>query len=644
LPPTTNLLFWFQIFFIFITMHPTLEQEAAHQHTFPKRLRELASMSVELGRIVAKNPHSTPELLQELAINSDKVIRETVAKNEYTPIEVLVNLAPEFPEELLGNSMFVLSLQNNPHFVEKIPLTLLHNILMRQRVSTKTLHQVSAPFLEVAEKLCNSGKISKEQRLILEAIAQHPQTPGKVLQRLAEGTEARKLAVYIVEHPNTHAETFTELAEYPDERVHWLVAGSSHAPDYVLEKLAESPNALIRKAVARNPHTSAKVLLKLAQDDSQYPNDIYIPTEVALNPKTPSNILEALAKKSDGVTASVEHHRQLRKALSQHPNISESFIELLIENANTFDNLVQNRYISPLLLQRLAENENPKIRYLVALHPNTPVSLLEKLATDVRLSHWVADNPSTPPYILEMLAQCEDDSEAGIYHHLAINPNTPPTTLESLLKVGNYYVNRYLALNPSAPSTVLQQLADNPSSRHTLPYIAEHNNASETLLGLLSNSKDYLIRIAVSSNPVTPLYILKQLAADEDYRVRQAIARNYRTEKEELFKLAADKEYLVIVAVAENPKTPRLVLEKLAIHVNYLVREGVAKNSKAPDSILRELAQDKWQVAIAAIENPQMHLDTLQELAQCKSYLLRDYALRKLNASLCKGLSLPQAM
>jgi hypothetical protein len=44
-----------------------LQQEAANQTTLPSRLCELAKANIDLARIVALNPSTPPELLEELA-------------------------------------------------------------------------------------------------------------------------------------------------------------------------------------------------------------------------------------------------------------------------------------------------------------------------------------------------------------------------------------------------------------------------------------------------------------------------------------------------------------------------------------------------------------------------------------------------
>ncbi len=96
------------------------------------------------------------------------------------------------------------------------------------------------------------------------------------------------------------------------------------------------------------------------------------------------------------------------------------------------------------VLSRLAEDDNYYIRRTVAGNPKTPVEMLKKLSMDycpeVRLG--VAENPHTPRETLAFLA---DDNAIDVRYGVAENPHMPEDILLKLARDENPYV-RYRAL------------------------------------------------------------------------------------------------------------------------------------------------------------------------------------------------------
>lgn len=112
------------------------------------------------------------------------------------------------------------------------------------------------------------------------------------------------------------------------------------------------------------------------------------------------------------------------------------------------------------VLARLAEDDCNSIRRSVAGNPKTPVELLQKLSNDycpdVRLG--IAENPHTPTETLAMLA---DDDAVDVRYGVAENPHMPEAILLKLARDDNPYV-RCRALK------TLQMLAPDVKSRLTL--------------------------------------------------------------------------------------------------------------------------------------------------------------------------------
>ncbi len=93
----------------------TPQQQALHENTPPQRLRELALESIELARVVAKNPSAPSDLLKVLSDYHDDIeTRKNVTANPNTPIKQLFTGGACFPVELLNNPVFPLLILENP--------------------------------------------------------------------------------------------------------------------------------------------------------------------------------------------------------------------------------------------------------------------------------------------------------------------------------------------------------------------------------------------------------------------------------------------------------------------------------------------------------------------------------------------------
>ena len=92
------------------------------------------------------------------------------------------------------------------------------------------------------------------------------------------------------------------------------------------------------------------------------------------------------------------------------------------------------------VLARLAEDHMPSVRARVAENPRTPEEVLIALAKDtncdVRLA--VAENPNTPEEILRVLA---GDEDVDVRYGVAENPHIPGSLLEKLSGDENPYIS-----------------------------------------------------------------------------------------------------------------------------------------------------------------------------------------------------------
>ncbi|GET41022.1 hypothetical protein [Microseira wollei] len=101
----------------FTKLQTAIKQEGANENTCGDRLTELAQISTELARVVAKNPCATSEVLRILSSSDDTETRQNVAGNPNTPTQVLWQLGAKFRQALLDNPIFSLLFVEKPNLV-----------------------------------------------------------------------------------------------------------------------------------------------------------------------------------------------------------------------------------------------------------------------------------------------------------------------------------------------------------------------------------------------------------------------------------------------------------------------------------------------------------------------------------------------
>ena len=221
------------------------------------------------------------------------------------------------------------------------------------------------------------------------------------------------------------------------------------------------------------------------------------------------------------------------------------------------------------MLSTLAQSSEAKVLQMVALHPNTSVSLLKKLATVPSASSFVAQNPNITREIIQELAQSD-----------------------------NQEVYLSLAKNYKTPSDILANLAIKNSYAKVLIPIVENNNTPDNIkikiLAHLSKIPNYLVRKYVAQNTCTPENILIGWAKSKAFaKLYPAIARNPNTPVSGLdifAKKFCSKQ--VAISLSENPNTPKEIIEYLAnkYRAKYYsgcfydrVRYAIAMNVYAPE-------------------------------------------------------------
>lgn len=189
---------------------PAEATEASAPETAPERLRELARANPALAPLVGANPKAPPELLHEMATESQWIpmifnppyrwrlgtnkwsapehyqwhfsneTRRAVAQNPSARAATLLRLAAHFPNEVAENPALSLLTLEEPDSLQKVPLLVL--VLLAEDARFQPLVRGALPRLHVAAWLllaqddrCPAWVKDELQRLLHE----RPATPDE---------------------------------------------------------------------------------------------------------------------------------------------------------------------------------------------------------------------------------------------------------------------------------------------------------------------------------------------------------------------------------------------------------------------------------------------------------------------------------
>ena len=224
------------------------------------------------------------EELEKLAEDEGPDVRETVARNENTPISVLEKLAKD---EVWYVRACVAENENIP--------------------------------ISVLEKLAED-----EHKWVREGVERNEKAPTAILEKLAKDQETSVRAC-VARNENTPISVLEKLAKDEVWYVRACVAENENIPISVLEKLAEDEHRDVRKAVARNENTPISVLEKLAEDEHKWVRE-----GVARNENTPISVLKKL--KVTNKEEILEMNRLLKVIF---PNFPRGYLDEIINKKDT---------------------------------------------------------------------------------------------------------------------------------------------------------------------------------------------------------------------------------------------------------------------------------------------------------------------
>jgi hypothetical protein len=441
----------------------------------------------------AGDPITPPERLQTLAIQRNPAIRRLVASNPNTPNITLRELLPEFPYEVLENPVFPLIQLENPAFVVEMDYVDMLKIL---------------DFPDLPRSFIDSAVYHRSSQVISK-ILQRPDVTAANLEILVNNVSDESTASQVISHINCTNEIKKSIAYHGNSYLQTALAKkclqdiSEIAPE-LLEILADHAAIDIQSLMVMHPNITESLLDRLLSNDKPA-----LQQRIAFTTWSyiPYHARQRTEFWYDADRPRVPYHVQLRLVYNQVPDIAyriairqtladgeidQSILDLLSSDpyakvrstVATLANLptetlfrlaqdksdrvqrrlLKNADISSELLVLMAQNEDLRMRELVAQHPNTPIEVLKTLANDPQLQGQLARNPRT---LIEILTRLAEQGTQDIA--LTQNPKIPDAIVQPILaklsQDRRYTVRKLVARYPQTPQVILEQLANEPEPK-----------------------------------------------------------------------------------------------------------------------------------------------------------------------------------
>ncbi len=249
-------------------------------------------------------------------------------------------------------------------------------------------------------------------------------------------------------------------------------------------------------------------------------------------------------------------------------NYTEKEVSILERIATAKDSATTKK-----VLTKLADDPETKVRLFVAANPNTPKTVLTKLAE--QFPRYVATNPNTPVNILKKLDPA----------YVVSNRNAPESLFNQLANHSSVIVRYYLAANPHTSESVLRELAANENeSFMVLENIAWHPNAPEDLLSEIEDLLPEIREVGEKWNIISELDPYLSASEVEEIGNDYQIASHINTSLTTLERFANHEDWLVRYLVIQNPNTP----ESLAASIE----SEIAKTESFPKDSRKCLVLD----------------------------------------------------
>jgi hypothetical protein len=316
----------------------------------------------------------------------------------------------------------------------------------------------------------------------------------------------------------------------------------------------------------------------------------------------------------------------------------QEFLRLLKQSdeLNEEQQLRAKRTHNPRILMRLADDEDPGVRFRVAFNPYTPAETLLFLSGDpnptvrwgvARNDRFLFEIDTSFVADLDQAGNLVELSRSFGRHGITLGQDgeltadipgrqwslkdgfhsfeikrrrlglfvyseqIPGDAREALSKDYSEVVRVGLVSNPNMTQDIMRNLHEDVSPT-VRKYVAANENTDETTLEIMAKDPEHSVRLSVSGNASTPLHVLERLAVDKDDAIRIDVCKNASASPALLLGMIFDNSIEVRTAAGAHIAMPPPGLIKLARDDELVVRQAVVDNPNTLPEALKRLSFD----------------------------------------------------
>ena len=596
---------------------------------------------IRVREAVAKNSSTSIEMLhkfsQESPLFFNYAVHEAVASHRSCPLDLLIKLGEcpsvQVRKEVIRNKNFSMSygllktLANDSD--DGIRLEIARSRATPADLLEKLANDKDKSVRTAVAKNSNTSqntliKLGRDlEASVLEAISKNPATPSEIVAGLVR--KACQEFYYLVGAPRKSKFWIKSLRSFerrdPDLFRACQEGDFLYLSDRMAEKACRKKDLSWRILGLSHRLAAPDVLAKRSRSTEWIER-----FAVARNPNTPLNVIQTLKKDANrlisrqaAVTASAMVAADQRRTQLIEVICSDSVNQNLLQEIRLRLKTMRrpdwrlyvsrwNQYLEPgqwLLL--LSDREQSRLEMVL------PESLKQSI-----VDFW--SDPAVPFEILTGSAAKYGSLWAGEEYffrptlerdnrHWGVNLPSALSLMAENTK--RERVLWWIGMNPNSPSHLLVRLAAKHPS-----FVAANSGAPLELLRKLENGSNGEVLFSLAKNRSTPVEILERLA-DEDRsfygKLPGWVSVNPSTPPIVLAKMVRACES----GAYRNPSTPGQVLGEFANDSEMSVRRDIAANPSTPRDALARLAGDREiSVRKATAGNPSTPSDALGQLAK----------------------------
>jgi hypothetical protein len=337
--------------------------------------------------------------------------------------------------------------------------------------------------------------------------------------------------------------------------------------------------------------------------------------ELALNPSTAPELLEQLALHQDA---------EVRQKVAGNPNTPSS---VLFKLAEEFPGEFFNNPVFPLL-----SLENPHFYKVIPdntlrnllVHESVPDGWFEWASSErnIQLLYSVVANPITSRNILENINTYDnmvcEEKQMHVNYSGEITSGWHDVFQEKfqLWKKKHYSSSEKMVILWDLGIIHQSQLLQLPSK--VKRNIIKQTNSPQLIETILTNRPSKRIRLACAENIFTPVSYLIKLACDNDNEVREGAMCNPNIPREII------QEYYQQHMISNHPNSQSHELTKLIYSKWWFIRANTAKHPNLSlDDLEIFLSDSDLNVRASAALNPNISINGLEKLVKDKSVYVR---------------------